>query len=136
MLTSLIPLTEHTAAARSGAIAVTAHDGTLTSGELSERADAVARRLHDVGVRRGDFVGLCLGRSAALVVGALGIVRAGAAFVAIDPAYPDERVRWMLEDADAAAVVTDPALDARLGASSGRRRVVLAAAGALPAEAV
>jgi acyl-CoA synthetase (AMP-forming)/AMP-acid ligase II/acyl carrier protein len=87
-------------------LAVAAPDGRLTYAELAQRADAVALRLHELGIAPGDHVGLCVERSAALVVGALGIARAGAAFVAIDPAYPDERVRWMLEDAGATAVVT------------------------------
>src|ERR1039458_6174691 len=79
-------------------IAVRAPDDVLTYAELSARAAALARRLHDAGVRPGQLVGQCLERSAALVVAALGIGRAGAAYVAIDPAYPDERIRWMLRD--------------------------------------
>jgi amino acid adenylation domain-containing protein len=89
--------------------AVRAHDGTLSYAQLSARADALAQRLQHLTVRRGDLVGLCLPRSASLVVAALGIVKAGAAYVAIDPTYPQERVRWMLEDSGAVAVVTDPA---------------------------
>ncbi len=97
-------------------IAVRDADATLTFGELSAHADRLAERLRRAGAAPGDLVGLCLPRSAALVTATLGITRAGAAYVAIDPAYPDERVRWMLEDAGVVAVVTDPAGVARLGA--------------------
>ena len=65
------------------------------------------------------------------MVGALGIVRAGAAFVAIDPGYPDERLRWMLDDCDAAAAVIDLATDARLAASDDLALVVLEDGGEL-----
>jgi len=92
--------------ARRSAPAVRAHDADLTYGELSERADALAGRLRALGVAAGDRVGLCLPRSAALVVGTLGIVRAGAAYVAIDPAYPEERMGGMLADSGSAALVT------------------------------
>jgi amino acid adenylation domain-containing protein len=87
--------------------AVRAHDGTLTYSELWQSAERLARHLRQVGVRPGDLVGQCLERSASMVVGALAAFRVGAAYVATDPAYPDERLRWMLDDADVAAVVTD-----------------------------
>jgi amino acid adenylation domain-containing protein len=89
-------------------IAVRGPDAALTYGELGARAQCVAGRLVEAGVGPGDRVGLCVDRSAALVVGALGILQAGAAYVAIDPRYPAERVRWMLEDAAVTAVVADP----------------------------
>ena len=112
-------------------IAVRAPDDVLTYAELSARADALARRLHDAGVRPGQLVGQCLERSAALVVAALGIVRAGAAYVAIDPAYPDERIRWMLRDSGATAVVTDATTAPRLHGQQ-RCRVVVEADGGDP----
>jgi amino acid adenylation domain-containing protein len=88
-------------------LAVRDGDVTVTYGALADRATQLAHRLLELGVSPGDFVGLCVDRSAALAVAALGIELAGCAYVAIDPAYPDERVRWMLEDSGAAAVVTD-----------------------------
>ncbi|MGH2892882.1 MAG: AMP-binding protein, partial [Solirubrobacteraceae bacterium] len=69
-------------------VAVRGPDACLSHGELSVRADLLARRLRDLGVKSGDLVGQCLARSASLVVAALAIVRAGAAYVAIDPIYP------------------------------------------------
>src|SRR5207248_963990 len=108
--------------------AVRARDGTLSYAQLTASADELARRLQQLNVRRGDLIGLCLPRSASLVVATLGIVKAGCAYVAIDPTYPQDRVRWMLEDSGAAAVVTDPGNARRL--DGGGRRPVLAIAGA------
>jgi amino acid adenylation domain-containing protein len=89
--------------------------GSVTYGELSILADTVARRLIALGVRPGDLVGLCLPRSSSLVVAALGIFRAGAAYVAIDPAYPDDRLEWLLRDSAPAVTITDSEMIGRLG---------------------
>lgn len=91
-------------------VAVRDQAAELTYAELVQRADRVAGALARSGVKPGALVGLATPRSAALVVGALGVLRAGCAYVAIDPAYPPERVRWMLVDAQVAAVVAEPGL--------------------------
>ncbi len=115
-------------------VAVRAPDAVLSYGELSARADLLARRLRHLGVKPGDLVGQCLERSASLVVAALAIVRAGAAYVAIDPMYPAERVQWMLDDSGATAVVSDASTAARLGTYGDRPAVVVADGGELPDE--
>ncbi len=130
--TTVVALVEQIAANSPRNDAVRGPDGTVTYGELAERAELLARRLRQLGVKPGDLVGLCLDRSASLVVAALAILRAGGVFVAIDPGYPDERVRWMLDDAGATAVVTDAAIAPRLGAGGDRPRVVVAGGGELP----
>jgi amino acid adenylation domain-containing protein len=79
----------------------------VSYGQLWKRSADLAHALRSHGISPGDFVGLCVERSPELVVGALAIMRAGAAYVAIDPAYPDERVNWMLEDSGSAAVIAD-----------------------------
>lgn len=114
-------------------VAVRAHDGTLTYSELWHSAERLARHLRQVGVRPGDLVGQCLERSASMAVSALAAFRAGAAYVATDPAYPDERLRWMLEDADVAAVVTDNRNAGRM--LGDRATVVLGPGGELPTDA-
>lgn len=119
-----------------GSVAVRGPDVSLTYGELSARADSLARRLRQLGVKPGDLVGLCLDRSVSLPAAALAIFRAGAAYVAIDPAYPDERVRWMLEDSDAAAVVTAPGVAGRLGAPGGRPVAVVFSGAQLEGDSV
>ncbi|HWH19503.1 MAG TPA: amino acid adenylation domain-containing protein, partial [Solirubrobacterales bacterium] len=113
--TTAASLIDAVVAAEPDRLAVKGTDGTLTYGELSARADQVARRLVELGVKPGDLVGLCLGRSTSLIVGALAIFRAGAAYVAIDPSYPDERLQWILGDSSPVAIVTDSATVPRLG---------------------
>jgi len=103
------------AAACPTASAVAAADGRLSYADLHDQAAAIASRLSALGVSEGSLVGLCVERSAALIVGALGILKAGAAYVALDPAYPDQRLREMLADCDAPVVVLGSGLASRLG---------------------
>lgn len=129
--TSVLSLIGQVVASQPHKVAVQAPEAVLSYGELSARADRLARTLRDLGVRRGDLVGQCVERSASLVVAALGIARAGAAYVAIDPMYPADRVQWMLQDSDATAVVSDATTAARLGPYGGRPTVVVADGGDL-----
>jgi amino acid adenylation domain-containing protein len=88
-----------------GAVAVSDSQRVLTYGELDSYADELGRRLRSLGVDRGVFVGLCVERSAALVVGALGILKAGGVYVALDPSYPQERLSFMVRDSSAGILV-------------------------------
>ncbi|WP_459503931.1 AMP-binding protein, partial [Bacillus sp. C1] len=69
--------------------------------ELNERANQVARVLREKGVEREAFVGIMVDRSIEAIVGVLGVLKAGAAYVPIDPTYPSERIQYMLEDSGA-----------------------------------
>jgi amino acid adenylation domain-containing protein len=104
-------------------IAVTFGDERLTYGELEAEANRLARYLIRHGVRRGSLVGLCMERSLALPVALLGILKAGAAYVPMDPSYPEERLVYMLEDAGLSLLLAD------LGAPEGLCR---RAAGLMP----
>jgi amino acid adenylation domain-containing protein len=130
--TTVMDLVDGIVAAFPERLAVKATDGSVNYGELSARADKLARRLADLGVSPTDLVGLCVGRSTSLVVAALGIARAGAAYVAIDPAYPDERLELMLNDSAPVAVVCDGATAPRLGVAD--QKVELGAGGELAGE--
>jgi amino acid adenylation domain-containing protein len=79
----------------------------LTYGELHARADALATRLRDAGAGPGRVVAVCLPRGAGLVVAPLGILRAGAAFLPIDPENPAERIAQLCADARAVSMVGD-----------------------------
>ncbi|HEY9404510.1 MAG TPA: amino acid adenylation domain-containing protein [Pyrinomonadaceae bacterium] len=78
----------------------------LTYAELDARADELARRLRTRGVGPESTVGVLLARSVELVVALLGVLKAGAAYVPLDPEYPSERLRAMIEDARPAFVLT------------------------------
>jgi amino acid adenylation domain-containing protein len=86
----------------------------LRYGELAARSEAVARFLGWQGVRAGDVVGLCVERSGALLVAMLGILKAGAAYLPLDPGYPRERLSWMLEDSGAPLLLTQESLAPRM----------------------
>ena len=79
---------------------------TMTYAELDARANRLARRLRARGAGPEALVGLLVERSMETVVGILGILKAGAAYLPLDPAYPDDRLAWMLEDSGARLVVT------------------------------
>ncbi|MFB1481089.1 non-ribosomal peptide synthase/polyketide synthase, partial [Corallococcus sp. RDP092CA] len=83
------------------------HEGrTLTYGELEARANQLARHLLSLGLRPEGRVGLCLERGLELVVGMLGILKAGGCYVPLDPAYPARRLTFMCQDASLSAMVT------------------------------
>ncbi|HEY2740310.1 MAG TPA: amino acid adenylation domain-containing protein, partial [Thermoanaerobaculia bacterium] len=92
----------------------------LSYGELAVRSDAVARFLRRQGLGAGDVVGLCVERSGALLVSMLGILKAGAAYLPLDPDYPRERLSWMLEDSGALLLLTQESLASRLPPSQAR----------------
>jgi natural product biosynthesis luciferase-like monooxygenase protein len=101
--------------------AVIFEDQALSYAELESQANRLAHVLRAEGVGRGDRVGLCLRRSADLVIGALAIQKAGAAYVPLDPAYPRDRIALYVEDsaprailAEAATLEVLPAHDAAL----------------------
>jgi amino acid adenylation domain-containing protein len=88
------------------AVAVVCGDASHTYSELNGRANQVAHYLQALGVGPEMRVGLCIERSLAMVVGLLGILKAGAAYVPLDPTYPRERLAFMLEDARPPVVLT------------------------------
>ncbi|MET9896470.1 amino acid adenylation domain-containing protein, partial [Streptomyces sp. NPDC006465] len=94
------------AAASPGAVAVEAGGVRLTFGELRERADRLAHRLRSQGVGPEQSVAVLLDRSVDLVVALLGVWRAGAGYVPLDPALPRERIAGMLVDAGVSVAVT------------------------------
>ncbi|UUU43259.1 non-ribosomal peptide synthetase [Streptomyces sp. NBC_00162] len=96
------------------AVAVVADDATLSYRELDERANRLAHVLRDRGAGPGTPVGLCVPRGTAMAVGLLGILKAGAAYVPLDPDYPADRLAHMLHDSGAALVVTEESVRGRL----------------------
>ncbi|MUN36834.1 amino acid adenylation domain-containing protein [Actinomadura sp. NEAU-AAG5] len=103
---TLVELFQEQAARTPDAPALTAGDTTLTYAELNARANRLARRLVGLGAGPERFVALAMPRSADLVVAMLATVKAGAAYLPVDPAYPSDRIGYMLADAAPALVLT------------------------------
>ena len=87
----------------------------LTYGELERRSNGMARRLRESGVKRGSLVGLCVERSPEMVVGLLGILKAGGGYVPLDPGFPKERLLYMVGDSGMRVLVTTAELREELG---------------------
>jgi len=92
------------------AIAITFGTQSLTYRELNNRANQVAHYLQTLEVDSETLVGVCIGRSLEMVIGLLGILKAGAAYVPLDPAYPPERLATILEDAQVPILLTQQSL--------------------------
>ncbi|ADO71979.1 MupA/Atu3671 family FMN-dependent luciferase-like monooxygenase [Stigmatella aurantiaca] len=105
------------------ATAVAFEGHTLSYEELERRANRLAWHLRSLGVSPGAPVGLCVERSLEMVVGMLGILKAGAAYLPLDPDYPRERLTFMLADSGASVLLTQRHLEGTLPGAA--RTVVL-----------
>jgi amino acid adenylation domain-containing protein len=96
------------------AIAVQFEDQNLTYDQLNRRANQLAHHLRSLGIEPDQKVGIYVERSLDMMVGLYAIHKAGAAYVPLDPAYPADRIAFMLEDSQVAALVTQENLLAQL----------------------
>ena len=99
-------LFERHAAERPQAIALRFEGESTSYRDLNDRADGLATQLRARGVNAGSLVAICMPRSADMVVAMLATLKAGAAYVPMDPAYPPDRLQFMLGDCHAALVLT------------------------------
>ena len=111
--------------------AVRFEERELTYGQLGERAERTARRLRELGVGPGVYVGVHAEPSPEMLVGLLAVLKAGGAYVPLDPEYPAERLAFMLEDTAAPAVLAQGHL-ARIPAKTAPRTLVLDPDGGAP----
>ncbi|MET3431180.1 amino acid adenylation domain-containing protein/non-ribosomal peptide synthase protein (TIGR01720 family) [Herbaspirillum seropedicae] len=107
-------LFEQQASRRPDAIALQADGAHWTYGQLNAAANALARRLQAAGVGPDTVVALLAERSAAMVTALLAVLKAGGAYLPLDPDYPAERLAWMLEDARPACLLSHRGLHRRL----------------------
>ncbi|HJU40637.1 MAG TPA: amino acid adenylation domain-containing protein, partial [Tahibacter sp.] len=126
---SLVAWLDAQAARTPDATAVVDDETSLTYAQLHAQADCIARRLASHGVGLDDVVAVCAGRSAATIAALLGVLKAGAAYVPLDPAYPPERLAYMLDDSRARGVLGDAeSLDALPPTAGFRERIDAAVA--------
>ncbi|WP_437835307.1 amino acid adenylation domain-containing protein [Sorangium sp. So ce1153] len=107
---TFLSLFEAQVEAQPDAIAAEFEGESLTYRALDERANQLAWHLAELGVKPGARVAFCVDRSLAMLVGLLGVLKAAGAYVAMDPAYPSERLAFMLEDCRPALVLTEARL--------------------------
>jgi len=102
------------------AVALVYGETALSYGQLERRANQLAQHFRAGGVGPESVVALCVPRSPDMVVGVLGILKAGAAYLPIDPSLPVERIAFMLQDARVAVLLTHSELEEYLPSHSGR----------------
>ncbi len=110
--TTMVAMLEAAAAARPDAVALVSDEAELTYDELHRRANRLARWLIGQGLRPDDIVGLRLTTSIEFVVALLAVLKAGAAYLPIDPAYPDDRIEYLVTDARPQTVIGRHEFDA------------------------
>ncbi|NES13762.1 MULTISPECIES: non-ribosomal peptide synthetase [Micromonospora] len=103
------------AAATPDALALRTDRESLTYAELDRRSTRLARRLRRLGVAREALVGICLDRSADMVVAMLAVLKSGGAYVPLDPGFPPERIAFMLADSGLSVLLTSSDVLAGLG---------------------
>jgi len=96
------------------AVAVQFEDKSLTYQELDKRVDQVAKVLGSQGIKAGTLVGIFANRSMEMLIGLLGVLKAGGAYLPLDPSFPSERLAFMLADSDASFILTLSGLVAEL----------------------
>jgi len=116
-------LVERAAASFPQRTAVLSRGEALSYGELNRQANRLARQLLARRDRPGAVVGICMQRTAALIVSMLAALKAGCVYLPLDPGYPAARLDFMLEDAGAAIVIADEASAARL--AGGARQIIV-----------
>lgn len=95
-------------------IAVLCDDQELTYRELNEKANQLARLLRQKGVKTDDIVGIVVERSLEMILGIFGVLKAGAAYVPIAPEYPQDRIKYMLDDSGTEIILTRTSLQDKL----------------------
>ncbi|MFN6534911.1 MAG: amino acid adenylation domain-containing protein [Nostoc sp. EkiNYC01] len=92
------------------AVAAVFENEQLTYGELNARANQLAHYLQELGVKPEVLVGICVERSLNMLIGLLAVLKAGGAYIPLDPSYPKERLAFILEDAQAPILLTQTSL--------------------------
>ena len=117
---TLHQLFEQQVSRRPEAVALTCDGVSLTYAEVNARANRIARRLIEYGVKSETLVGLCLDRTNEIVIAILAILKSGGAYLPIDLAYPPDRLAFMLEDAQTPVLLTQRELTSKLPATKAK----------------
>ncbi|MCW9133456.1 amino acid adenylation domain-containing protein [Bacillus paramycoides] len=102
---SIVDMFYKTVTQFSNRIALSSKEGTLTYEELNKKSNQIAHMLIKSGVQSGDYVGIFMKRSLDTVVSMVAILKAGAAYVPIDPDYPENRIQYIIQDSQAKVIL-------------------------------
>ncbi|MEP7229915.1 MAG: amino acid adenylation domain-containing protein [Ginsengibacter sp.] len=116
---SIVNLFEEQVTKTPAKIAVVFENERLTYEALNKRSNQLARYLKSLGVKKEALIPICLERSVEMLIGIIGILKAGAAYVPIDPEYPEDRINYMLEDTAAKVVITSKSARIKLPTAAG-----------------
>ena len=103
-------LFENLAVRNPDAIALTFADQRISYSEFNRRANQMARYLNKIGIGKEDLIGICMERSIEMMIGIMGTLKAGGAFIPLDPAYPPDRLDYMITDSSISVLLTQQAL--------------------------
>ena len=103
-------LFEEQVAKNPDAVAVIYEQECLTYQQLNQKANQLAHYLQSLGIKTEELVGVCVERSPLIIIGILGILKAGAAYLPLDPSYPPNRLIYMVEDSGVSVVLTQEKL--------------------------
>ena len=103
---TVVELFEEQVKKRPNHVAVVFEETSITYQELNERANVLAYKLRDLGVKPDDYVAIMAERSMEMIVGILSVIKAGGAYVPLDPTHPQERMAYILEDCQPTALLT------------------------------
>jgi len=117
---------------RPDAIAARCGETSLSYGELEVWSRRISSQVSALGLAPGARIGLLVERSLAMLAGLLGVLRSGNAWVPLDPAFPEERLRFLLDDAGLSAILTEAAVAARVPTGS-KPAITIEAAGSMVA---
>ena len=95
-------------------LAISMDNQQFTYDDLNKKSNEVAFKLLEKGTKKGDFIGVFLNRSVDAIISLLGILKSGAVYVPIDPLYPDERIKYMINDTSCKLVITNSLLQGKL----------------------
>lgn len=111
---SIIKIFEQQALRNPQAVAVQFGSRQLSYEQLNQNANRLARYLLQQGIQTESRIGICIRRSPEMIIAMLGILKAGAAYVPIDPSYPEERIRYIISDSGLGLILTEESLADRL----------------------
>ncbi len=99
-------------------IAVAFENSTITFKDLNEKANSLAHFLRDEGITRNSLVGIMANRSIEVIIAMIATIKAGGAYIPIDPTYPEDRINYMLENSKAKILLTQKHLKNKLNFSN------------------